>query len=432
MAPGRLYSEHHFENRRRESDGDRRDVRKKQRENSRETRRRQSCNDENAAPTSNRREWKNDDNREEAIDSEDEYRRSRSRERKRRRTQYLTMQRNRRGDTATASQVFWDGFQWVKKGDGVVEYDQEMNSTRRARRLHIGNLPLCRDAQEEELRTHLWAAMLANQLCEGTSPCPILHVWFARDRGGSFGFIEMSSVGAAHAALTLDGLSWKGSSIRINRPTDWKSTSEDKTIEALASASGLTLDVAESLAAAAQQARNTGNTGGLMKLVSSLPEGGQKIITELLNSQAAAAAVNPLNRSVDLLTEKIRADLLVGAPSRIVRIEQPSDEAKSDKELEDVLEDLREECSKEGPLVTAFIAVPGNKEDLPPDVAVGDAFIEFAQTCHADACILNISGRVFEGKPVNAQRYDEAAWKNGLRNMSQNLFLQTLRLRASG
>eukprot|EP00922_Rhytidocystis_sp_ex-Travisia-forbesii_P007404 GHVS01010812.1.p1 GENE.GHVS01010812.1~~GHVS01010812.1.p1 ORF type:complete len:202 (+),score=41.66 GHVS01010812.1:67-672(+) len=198
------------------------------------------------------------------------------------------------------------------------------------------------------------------------------------------------------------------------------------------SASGLTLDVAESLAAAAQQARNTGNTGGLMKLVSSLPEGGQKIITELLNSQAAAAAVNPLNRSVDLLTEKIRADLLVGAPSRIVRIEQPSDEAKSDKELEDVLEDLREECSKEGPLVTAFIAVPGNKEDLPPDVAVGDAFIEFAQTCHADACILNISGRVFEGKPVNAQRYDEAAWKNGLRNMSQNLFLQTLRLRASG
>eukprot|EP00922_Rhytidocystis_sp_ex-Travisia-forbesii_P050200 GHVS01074652.1.p1 GENE.GHVS01074652.1~~GHVS01074652.1.p1 ORF type:complete len:273 (+),score=54.03 GHVS01074652.1:147-965(+) len=254
MAPGRLYSDHHFDNarggnQRRGEDGvvrrkevERREERKEEDEQPRGDNRRRSwperrtsVNDENAAPL-NRGGGCWDEHKDEEIDSDEEYRRSRSRERKRRKTQYQTMQRNRRGSTAEASQVFWDGFQWVKKGEGLHEYDQEMNSTRRARRLHIGNLPVSRDAQEEEFRTHMWAAMLANQLCDGAaaSPCPILHVWFARDRGGSFGFIEMASVGAAHAALTLDGFSWKGSSIRINRPTDWKSTSEDKTIEALA------------------------------------------------------------------------------------------------------------------------------------------------------------------------------------------------------
>eukprot|EP00922_Rhytidocystis_sp_ex-Travisia-forbesii_P050197 GHVS01074649.1.p1 GENE.GHVS01074649.1~~GHVS01074649.1.p1 ORF type:complete len:453 (+),score=77.34 GHVS01074649.1:147-1505(+) len=452
MAPGRLYSDHHFDNarggnQRRGEDGvvrrkevERREERKEEDEQPRGDNRRRSwperrtsVNDENAAPL-NRGGGCWDEHKDEEIDSDEEYRRSRSRERKRRKTQYQTMQRNRRGSTAEASQVFWDGFQWVKKGEGLHEYDQEMNSTRRARRLHIGNLPVSRDAQEEEFRTHMWAAMLANQLCDGAaaSPCPILHVWFARDRGGSFGFIEMASVGAAHAALTLDGFSWKGSSIRINRPTDWKSTSEDKTIEALASASGLSLDVAESLAAAAQQARNTGNTGGLMKLVSSLPEGGQTIITDLLNSQAASAAVAPLNRAVDLLTEKIRADLLVGAPSRVIRIEKPSEKANTEKELEEVLDDIRDECSKEGTLVAAFIVSPSNKDKLTADVDIGDAFIEFAQSNTADNCIINISGRVFEGKPVKAQRYDETVWKNEMSAHSQNLLLQTLRLRASG
>lgn len=37
-------------------------------------------------------------------------------------------------------QVFWDGFQWVRKSDreGQLLYDQQMNATRRARRLHVG------------------------------------------------------------------------------------------------------------------------------------------------------------------------------------------------------------------------------------------------------------------------------------------------------
>ncbi|KAL8455458.1 hypothetical protein Emag_000727 [Eimeria magna] len=37
-------------------------------------------------------------------------------------------------------QVCWDGFQWVRKGDsrGDIMFDQTMNATRKARRLHIG------------------------------------------------------------------------------------------------------------------------------------------------------------------------------------------------------------------------------------------------------------------------------------------------------
>lgn len=53
--------------------------------------------------------------------------------------QYETIQRYcRPGGT---QQVCWDGFQWVRKADErEVMFDQTMNATRRARRLHIGEL----------------------------------------------------------------------------------------------------------------------------------------------------------------------------------------------------------------------------------------------------------------------------------------------------
>lgn len=357
-----------------------------------------------------------------SVDSEEDYRRSRSRERQRRRRQYETMQRSRRSSTC-ASQVFWDGFQWVKKTEGDLQYDQEMNSTRKARRLHIGNLPCCRvGASEEAFRAHLWAALLANHLHPDNLPCPIQHIWFARDRGGSFGFVEMTSVEAAHAALRLDGLAWMGASVRINRPTNWKA--DDVLVDELANVSGLTLAAAERLTAAALQARSTGNDAGLTKLVSDLPESGQDVIKQVLDN-AAAAQPNPAERALQLLKEKIKADILQGIPSRVVRFEGT---VEGNQPLK--LNELESECAKFGALVrTLVIDTAELLEKIPATMCcVGDVLVEFAKGGDADDCIIGLCGVILGGSPIRVDRFDEQLWETSLKNRARTVFMNYVQL----
>ncbi|PFH34348.1 putative splicing factor [Besnoitia besnoiti] len=319
-------------------------------------------------------------------------------------------------------QVFWDGFQWVRKTDreGQLFYDQQMNATRRTRRLHVGNLPLhLEEASEDDFKRHLWHVMRLNNACSDTVACPILHVWFARDRGGNYGFVEMASVEEAHAALRLDGMLWHGSPIRINRPTDWKNTiAEDTVLGALAGASGLAL--AESLAAAAQQAAATGNDIGLISLISSLPEGQREAALDLVAKHTEAQRANRL--PVDLIQSQIQADLLCGQPSRIVHISCPS-KIERDEEYDEVLNDILTECNKYGHALAALIIRPKLEEYL-PSATVGDVYLEYASCIQADHIIMTFSGRMYDGKPLQLQRFNDLAWRQTFQQHAKKLLSQ--------
>ncbi|KAF8822527.1 putative splicing factor [Cardiosporidium cionae] len=318
-----------------------------------------------------------------SYDSDEDYRRSRSRERHRRHQQYLTIQKYCKNEDD--SLVFWDGFQWVKKGQGAPGYDQLMNATRRARRLHI-------------------------------------------DRGGNFGFMEMASVEEAIAALQLDGFMWHGIEININRPTDWKRGVNDQAIRILAGSSGLA--VAESVAAATQQAVITGNSSGLASVLSHLPEDHRKNVTEMMKQPSLSFNVNDMYRGtglpLQLVKNRIRAELLKGCPSRVIRISKPFSNLESEAEFSEVLEDVMGECSKHGGIIAAIIITPKLSSNLKYET--GDIFLEFACISQADQCILNLSGRMYEGKPIQMHRYSERNWQLNLKPYSENILLKSLDL----
>lgn len=445
--------------------------------------------------------------------SEDERKRSRSRERARRRRQIQTIHRFNRVTTGD-SLVFWDGFQWVKKagGDDGIVFDQTMNATRKARRLHIGNLPTGSEGSEEELkqvlenvlRLRLGLPMLAlntkgnnssirgdddkdddfdmqddqddneqdnkggqlktmsaesreylsrgdllrsrcralqgkrgaasiSKTCpgsqsEGVDPFPassinsnasvanaksarILHIWIAKEKNSSYGFAEVASVQDAHALLSVETVRWRGRGIRISRPTDWKKEAQEAQIQAMVSCGNLAL--VESVAAASVQASLTNNNAGLEALLKSIPEEHRERITSCLNKSGDAvrgASCLP----VEMLQEKIKAELLCGALSHVVRVACPVLSVSSDLEYDEILDDILQQVNKTRRVLRAMVVKP-HLEDALPASQVGDVYVEFPTVKQADECILCFSGRVYDGRPLFLQRFNEVVWVHSMR-----------------
>ena len=93
---------------------------------------------------------------------------------------------------------------------------QQAALTRRARRLHIGNLPpgLTLESMRELFNTTLSAAKLTLD----EAPC-INDVHMSGD--ASFGFVEFRSVLECTNALVLDGMQLLGRALKVQRPNDY-------------------------------------------------------------------------------------------------------------------------------------------------------------------------------------------------------------------
>ena len=94
---------------------------------------------------------------------------------------------------------------------------QQAALTRRARRLHVGNLPpgLTPDTLRELFNTTMTAAKLAAD----EHPC-VNDVHMSGD--ARFAFIEFRSVAECTSALMLDGLQLLGKSLKVQRPNDYQ------------------------------------------------------------------------------------------------------------------------------------------------------------------------------------------------------------------
>ena len=94
---------------------------------------------------------------------------------------------------------------------------QQAAMTRRARRLHVGNLPagLTGDALKELFNTTMQAAKLALD----ENPC-VNDVHMSADN--KFGFVEFRSAMETNQALALDGMQLLGKPLRVSRPNDYQ------------------------------------------------------------------------------------------------------------------------------------------------------------------------------------------------------------------
>ena len=90
------------------------------------------------------------------------------------------------------------------------------NSTRQARRLYIGSIPL--GITSETMVAFFNAELLARGLCQSVGE-PVVCAQVNSER--HFAFIELRSVEETTAALSLDGINCLGSTLRIRRPRDY-------------------------------------------------------------------------------------------------------------------------------------------------------------------------------------------------------------------
>lgn len=276
--------------------------------------------------------------------------RSREREKRRRKQQQEVVNKNRKVDgvsgAAGGQSMFWDGFQWVPRADTGLAND--MNSSRKNRRLYLGNLPYHLGVTEDSFSKQLYETMRDRGMCNDPNQNPVLHVWFARDKGANYGFCEVSSIEETERALQLDGMLVLGVPVSIKRPNDAVSPA--------------------------------GMIGGV-------PVGMQM---PGIGGLLALPAVQ------------------VSATSPIIRIDEilKVDTKTTEDDYTDVKEDMREGCGQHGKLIMVAIIKPEHAQShaaLKP----GDVYLQCATTDDATKIMRAMGHRKYDGRQINMTSFEE-------------------------
>eukprot|EP00746_Dinoflagellata_sp_MGD_P167478 gnl/MRDRNA2_/MRDRNA2_98137_c0_seq1.p1 gnl/MRDRNA2_/MRDRNA2_98137_c0~~gnl/MRDRNA2_/MRDRNA2_98137_c0_seq1.p1 ORF type:complete len:338 (-),score=86.57 gnl/MRDRNA2_/MRDRNA2_98137_c0_seq1:34-1047(-) len=255
---------------------------------------------------------------------------------------------------SAGQQMFWDGFQWVPRAQDNAT--NNVDATRKLRRLYLGNLPYHLGVTEDSFSTQLFNTMKERGLCNDSEQNPIQHVWFAREKGANYGFVEMASVEETERALGLDGMMVCGVPITIKRIND--------SVSPLAS---------------------IGNIRPGMPPAPGMPG----------SAQLALPAVMPTATSPII---------------RIAEILKP-DQKTTPEDYTDVVEDMNEGCGAHGKLLKAVIIRPADKIKLPgPDYNIGDVFLECASVEDATKVMRAMGHRKYDGRQIDMKSFDKAIY----------------------
>lgn len=255
---------------------------------------------------------------------------------------------------SAGQQMFWDGFQWVPRAQESAT--NNVDATRKLRRLYLGNLPYHLGVTEDSFSTQLFNTMKERGLCNDSEQNPIQHVWFAREKGANYGFVEMASVEETERALGLDGMMVCGVPITIKRIND--------SVSPLAS---------------------IGNIRPGMPPAPGMPG----------SAQLALPAVMPT------------------ANSQIIRIAEilKPDANTAAEDYTDVMEDMQEGCGAHGKLIKVCIIKPADKIKLPgPDYNIGDVFLECVSVEDATKVMRAMGHRKYDGRQIEMKSFDKGIY----------------------
>merc|ERR1711879_1108859 len=255
--------------------------------------------------------------------------------------------------------MFWDGFQWVPRADTNVN-PNDPNVSRKLRRLYLGNLPYHGGITEDSFTKQLYETMRDRGMCNDPNQNPVLHVWFARDKGANYGFCEISSIEETDRALQLDGMIVLGVPVSIKRPSD------------ATSPVGMLGGVAVGM-----QGAMPGQAGML-----ALP----------------AAQVN--------------------ATSPIIRIDEilKVDDKTTKDDYSDVVEDMREGCGPHGKLLGVLIVRPEHATTR-PGLKPGDVYLQCQTTDDATKVMRAMGHRKYDGRQISMTSFDEGKFNSELKLM---------------
>eukprot|EP00929_Paragymnodinium_shiwhaense_P042326 TRINITY_DN2191_c0_g3_i3.p1 TRINITY_DN2191_c0_g3~~TRINITY_DN2191_c0_g3_i3.p1 ORF type:complete len:325 (-),score=99.36 TRINITY_DN2191_c0_g3_i3:112-1086(-) len=278
--------------------------------------------------------------------------RSREREKRRRKQQQEHVNKNRAPGAVAGvpaapggQRMFWDGFQWVPRAETNVN-PNDPNVSRKLRRLYLGNLPYHLGVTEDSFSKQLYDSMKERGMCNDPNQNPVLHVWFARDKGANYGFCEVASIEETERALQLDGMLVLGVPISIKRPTDATSPA--------------------------------GSLQGMQ------PGGAQA------SNMMAITGIQ------------------VQATSNIIHIEEilKVDGKTTRDDFDDVKEDMEEGCGAHGSVDKVFIIRPEHNQRQPA-LRAGDVFLRCRSVEDATKIIRAMGHRKYDGRQIQMKSYSE-------------------------
>jgi hypothetical protein len=295
--------------------------------------------------------------------------RSREREKRRRKEQAQQVNKNRApgaampaapammaGGTAAAAagqRMFWDGFQWVPRADTNVN-PNDPNVSRKLRRLYLGNLPYHLGVTEDSFSKQLYDTMKDKSLCNDPNQNPVLHVWFARDKGANYGFCEIASIEETERALQLDGMLVLGVPVSLKRPQDATSP--------------------------------MGMVGGMQ---AAAPGQGGMLALPMMQVQATTAI--------------IQIDQILKVDGKTTK-----------DDYDDVVEDMNEGCGAHGKLKTVFMVRPEHAQKK-AELQAGDVYIQCGNVDDATKIMRAMGHRKYDGRQIKMVSCDENKFENLIR-----------------
>merc|ERR1711972_1162508 len=283
---------------------------------------------------------------------------SRDREKRRRKQQQQYVNKNRAPaaggaaapGAATGQSMFWDGFQWVPRADtGAAAADP--NASRKSRRLYLGNLPYHLGVTEDSFSKQLYDTMKERGMCNDPNQNPVLHVWFARDKGANYGFCEIASIEETDRALQLDGMMVLGVPVSIKRPND---------------ATG-----------------PMGMVGGLAP-GQAMPAAGGMLALPAMQVQATSSTIR--------IEELLRVDA-----------------STTKEDYDDVMEDMNEGCGAHGKLKNVFI-VRQEHVAKKPELKAGDVYLQCGSIDDATKIMRAMGHRKYDGRQIQMTSFEDDKW----------------------
>jgi len=227
--------------------------------------------------------------------------------------------------------------------------------TRKARRLYVGNLPVDEMQITEDMLVRFFNAAahqagIANTTLPGDA---VVSAWLSQEN--KFAFVEFRSMEEASSGLSLNGITMGPNSLKVSRPSDYE---------------------------------DPGSSMMAMRMAA----GDMSAVPGMVPGMGVAFPVVPP---------------LQGPPSCVIRLTNMVnlETLKDAQDIDDIKEDVSDECQKHGKLEQ--VTVPG-----PGEAGAGDVYVKFDSSESALGCKAALHGRMFDGKAVQATFFSEEDFNN--------------------
>uniref|UniRef100_H2Z1Z9 Splicing factor U2AF subunit n=1 Tax=Ciona savignyi TaxID=51511 RepID=H2Z1Z9_CIOSA len=319
--------------------------------------------------------------------------------------------------------------------------------TRQARRLYVGNIPfgVTEDAMMDFFNNQMQIAGLTQAPGQ-----PILAVQINLDK--NFAFLEFRSVDETTHALAFDGINFMNQSLKIRRPSDYKplpgsldqpaihlpgviSTvvqdsqhkmfigglpnylSDDQVKELLTSfgplrAFNLVKDSATALSKgyAFAEFADYNLTDQAIAGLNGMALGDKKLIVQRASIGAKANPTGAIMAPVTLQIPGMAHATGAGPATQVLCLMNMvlAEELTDDEEYEEIMEDVKDECSKLGSVVSLEIPRPG--PGLTEADGIGKIYVEFASHLDAQKAAQALGGRKFSNRVVVTSFFDPESY----------------------